>query len=485
MAAVVVAPALSFAARHATKIAIAAQGAVATATAVGLGYAADFFKPEEVTLTAAQRLLACIPEIDRRLAALAGAAATAGVLVLYAKREPMKIVSVNDSMVAESLIGGSPISARIAPNCQVTLAVEMDNVLNVSGCAIRVDDGLWVLDHVIAPCERGHKIHMITKYGRYEIPSHLIDSATRFASEFRCIHIPDSVFANLRVSKAQFGLLRTTGDVSQIVGPDGQGSQAVLKPKHGFMGWVQYEGSTQAGFSGAAYTINNKVVGLHTHGGHAGNGGQEALYLHTIYKLAAGKQDESRALQDSESYFQKYLEEQDDSLRMEIYEDKYIMRDREGRYHLASIDVVERFKKSKAAYQANPGDWAAEIDYEEDRAAALAAGYEVESVPLAQPAPFLVAGQPRPALPYPMYPAFSMPAPVGSIPSTSQQGQWTFQPYQPPSQKSSAAKKKRYQNQSATKNRPQQSQQPSTPSSSKPSEQQKPAPVTVSQPQMN
>lgn len=285
--------------------------------------------------------------------AVAGVATAAYALVRSREKKPLIL---DDVLIPESIVDGSSITPRTPPNCQVTLAVARDNSLHAIGCGIRTEFGLWVPDHVIA----GHtELYIVTKAGYKRLSEDLVNSATRFGLEMLNIPVPPDMFSNLQVSVAKFGPLRIAGDHALAVGPDGKGSMGRLEPAEKFLGYLVYRGSTLAGFSGAPYMVNGRVVGIHIHGGPRGNGGQEALYLLSLFKIESRMKDES-----SEEWFEQYYRENHE-LDFTVVDGNVVARDETGHYHITTEDKILNYKKAKRAYQANPGDWAAEVDYQD------------------------------------------------------------------------------------------------------------------------
>lgn len=298
-----------------------------------------------------------------------------GAAIWRGRKSKLPLMYTED-YVSETVIQGSAFTSRAPPRCQVGIAVQGPGGLEVVGNGIRAQGGLWVPSHVIG-CHQ--EIFMVTQAGQRRIPQPLIADAIDFGVEMKCVMIPDAWFSELQVRTAKFGILPDVGTVCTLTAYDGTSSMGDLRPSKGQFGMVKYEASSKGGHSGAAYMSNNQVVGIHLHGGARGNGGQEIMYLNSAWKIETDYVDE-----DSADFFNRFLNQGQEFEYSEV-RGKLIVRDTEGRYHVAQGDVITRYRAAKKKWAESPEDWGAEVDYDEAKGEYLAAGYTEESA-----VPFLV-----------------------------------------------------------------------------------------------
>lgn len=262
---------------------------------------------------------------------------------------PIIPITVNLDKLEESLVTGSDLSERPIPACQGLVARKVlkgkEEVFEVVGCCIRTTYGIWVPAHVLGSEPEklfilGKKVSRTNKAGEteYYVPSislkpyyDKIMDTEQFGAEI--INIPyDKDFSVLGLAIAKMTNLGHKQLVT-IVGPQGKSSMGDLTPG-ALLGSVKYGGSTMAGFSGAPYMVNGRVVGIHLHGGAGGNGGQEIFYLNQLYKIEHKIEEESAgAGMDTGAKVLSLAFKRRKELRHEVFEDFVVFRDDSGHYH--------------------------------------------------------------------------------------------------------------------------------------------------------
>lgn len=288
---------------------------------------------------------------------------------------PIKVPAV----VSESLRSGSELTTRAPPTCQGFVATrEIDEngqeQLVVGGCCIRTDYGIWVPSHVLGPKPEtqyliGRRLMRTNKKGEMEsyypqvslaeYYSTITDSNT-FGNEMVSIPLSQAHMSQLGLTVAKMTNLPAKA-LATIVGPEGKSSMGLIQTGVIF-GTLQYEGSTLSGFSGAPYIVSGKVVGIHLHGGHGGNGGQEVFYLNQLYKIDRGIVDESFAGDDSGAKVMEMAFKNNRSLQIERQGDLVVYRDDTGHYHRAKFSTYETLR-GKYQYQSFDDREYAESDY--------------------------------------------------------------------------------------------------------------------------
>lgn len=116
----------------------------------------------------------------------------------------------------------------------------------------------------------------------------------------------------------------------------GKRSMGILKPHNSF-GFVEYAGSTVAGFSGAPYYTGRMVFGMHT-GGDVKNVGFDVTYV----KALLGHEDSSEWLVNQVERFNSKFEYEISPFSP----DEYILRVG-GKYHIVDQDTFDKISKSR------------------------------------------------------------------------------------------------------------------------------------------
>lgn len=365
-------------AKHALNAAVMTVGALSVEKAL---FGRELHQPVTPTKHLIRYGIKNMPRISARGAkyiAAGAAVALLGYAVHRYRKSKVVEVSMAGEALEESLVTGSDFTTRPIPGCQCAIGFLKDGEMRVVGCAIRTEYGLWVPQHVVSV---GYEDAYVVGKGGVHFPiGKYVEKAMEnpFGLEMLNLELPNDWFSRLGLKIAVFAPI-ATHDTVTITGPDGKSSMGRLQlPERQFyvMGKLNYYGSTTAGFSGAPYMRGSVVLGIHLHGGHGGNGGQEALYLNHMYKIAVGTDKEARlASEDSgQKLMQRFMRRQDELLAHEV-NDFVILRDETGHYHRTKQETYQAYLLAKKKYEETPDDWAAEMDYLD-----LKNSYEEESI---------------------------------------------------------------------------------------------------------
>lgn len=324
-------------------------GALGAASAYGAYHlSTKAAKPIETEIT--QQILLSPASKKATLAAVSiGALALAYRLLRKKTKEREYPITLSSMTTAESLVAGSIFSERPVPTFQGFVARKViDSVkgetLEIVGCCVRTEYGIWVPLHVLGyDVEEmfliGRKVIRAGKGGVEEvhIPTvslkayyNVIQEAEQFGSEIICIPLEMRDIQQLGLTVGRFTVLSERQLVT-ITGPGGKSSMGELRAAT-TIGALKYGGSTQAGFSGAPYVLNGRIVGIHLYGGAGGNGGQEIAYLNQLFKIMRGMQDESLSA-DSGAKIMEMAFKRNKDLSVEEHGDFFVYRDDTGHYH--------------------------------------------------------------------------------------------------------------------------------------------------------
>lgn len=314
------------------------------------------------------------------------AATTVGVLAMSyllirkarSKKPTEMPIKMSVKITEESVVEGSELTERITPGCQGFIAIKKagkeGEELEIVGCCFKTAYGIWVPSHVLGNEPEktyiiGRRLTRSAKGGEteYYYPQvslekyfDAITDQVQFGAEMCCIPLDSRDSSVLGLSEAKMTVLGQKSMVT-IVGPAGKSSMGELVPTS-VMGMVRYYGTTLAGFSGAPYMLNGRVVGVHLHGGAGGNGGQEISYLNQLYKIERGISEESSfGSNDTGAKVMELAFKNNKKIQVEEQGDFVVFRDDTGHYHrclkTTYQDYETRYKSSK--YQDLDGeDWA-------------------------------------------------------------------------------------------------------------------------------
>lgn len=229
------------------------------------------------------------------------------------------------------------------------------------------------------------------------------------------VPVPMKVLSQLGIQKARLGLLNESGQAVSVMGLSGKGTTGLLRPANraGYFGWVIYQGTTLAGYSGSAYFSGNTVYGLHTCGGNF-NGGLNAMYLHTKAKIAT---DDS-TMEETPREIDEWFDDPDVDMDIEWDGDWAIVDNGRGKFIRL---IKEQYYQAQARYEEKERASYAErvereLRYEDDMAREYNSGQVV--VPQPPPIPQSVTVQ----IPVSNPPALEQ-AGNGPAPGTSRGGE--------------------------------------------------------------
>lgn len=194
-----------------------------------------------------------------------------------------RVVIPNSTVIAyntESIRTGSVLTKFEAPGCQVVLGILHGERFVAHGCGVRVDvpgrDDLYIITPMHVYSGLPDVFHIRGKVLTLPIDRKLFTRGGVTIS--RDVVELDTDLVALPVTPveaSQIGVQRASihnavegrGSLARIVGPSGEGSTGQLYPDPIVFGQLVYNGSTVAGFSGAAYVVGRNVAGVHCAGG--------------------------------------------------------------------------------------------------------------------------------------------------------------------------------------------------------------------------
>lgn len=284
---------------------------------------------------------------------------------------PLKVSAIK---LEESIIAGSELTERSPPNFQGFIARKtFDKIkgesLEVVGCCIRTQYGVWVPSHVLGHDYEtmyvvGRKQQRLKKGGEVEfftptIPLKpyfsKISESEQFGAEIISLPLDAKDMSQLGLVVGKFAVL-SGPQMATIVGPGGKSSMGEIRPGS-VIGSIKYNGSTQAGFSGAPYVLNGRIVGIHLHGGPGGNGGQEIQYLNQLYKIAMNIVEESTNFLDSGAKIMELALKNKRALVAEEQGDYMVYRDDGGHYHRVTKQTYRELNDKYQPQQFQDEDW--------------------------------------------------------------------------------------------------------------------------------
>lgn len=244
----------------------------------------------------------------------------------------------------ESTRSGSEEQTLLAPKNQILVGDMIAGEFRAAGCGVRIANWIVMPSHVFAACEapclkgRQHWIKLSSNLDYVDLDTDLI-----------AIRLTERELSTIGVSVCSIShCLPYTGDFVQITGAAGKGTMGALRHDRYVFGRVVYDGTTVAGYSGAAYVSGNRLVGIHTNGG-ATNGGYSASYVLSLLNAIDRIKPE-----DSEDWLRSQFQKNKNRVR---YDQRYHDLDEVrvevgGRYAVVSRDSMARaFGK----------DWATEL----------------------------------------------------------------------------------------------------------------------------
>nr|UGO57254.1 MAG: hypothetical protein 2 [Riboviria sp.] len=203
------------------------------------------------------------------------------------KKYPVRIRVFHDSMmdrvvIPESAREGSSEAKLTIPKFQVLVGSYKDGEFVTAGNATCLNGYLIVNDHVLGLQEDVYLMGALRKPVKFNIDKFLF-----LQTDLLAVELPPAVQSQVGAKTAVIHhSVPDTGVFASIVGARGLGTTGVLRNDPVLFGRVLYDGTTKAGYSGAAYCVGDKIVGMHQAGGTV-NCGWSASYVWALLKSAA------------------------------------------------------------------------------------------------------------------------------------------------------------------------------------------------------
>lgn len=190
---------------------------------------------------------------------------------------------VQSAFGPEKMLPGSMFEKAVMPKFQCEIhGSRGGSEFHVRGQGFRTETGICTAAHVVSDLDEikivvGDKFVILPKNEETE------DDFLQLEGDLMMIFLEDKHFGILGMTKPKLSALAVTegsGLMAQVVAC-GQRSMGFLTPLEDKFGYIEYQGSTVGGFSGAPYYVNNIVFGMHL-GGHVANIGYDAAYLRSL-----------------------------------------------------------------------------------------------------------------------------------------------------------------------------------------------------------
>lgn len=224
------------------------------------------------------------------------------------RKVPEMTLSREANLMPESARDGSAETAHLPPKHQGILGSLLDDGFRAAGACHRfqvgMDNFLVVPDHVVAHAATyGKMVAVRGKNDTKEFDS--TQDRVEVCTDVVAYKLSDSFFSSIGLPVTSLrGLDR--GQLVQVVGVLGQGTQGFLRHAAQSFGYMEYDGTTKPGYSGAGYYSGNGLMGIHLMGGDK-NLGVSASYVYTLLKSALRVRDEA-----TEDWLKKLKEDGDD-----------------------------------------------------------------------------------------------------------------------------------------------------------------------------
>lgn len=281
--------------------------------------------------------------------------------------------SLKVSITHESKHDGSEQVKMELPKCQLRIYESTNFTYKPIACAVRFDDYMVLPAHVLGT--GSYFIH-----NRISSKFEPIDNAYERISldkDLIAVSIPPVLWTTLGVKKSRSDAA-IDNDIVRVVGVDLLGTTGKVRFVDG--GKISYHGTTDLGYSGAAYinTLVDRIVGLHVHGGKE-NGGYESLYIEILLKYHEQNrlkdkgyipEAKQRSGGDSESFLLKqFITDKEKVSIRRMPGDKSIVRDLTGHYHLVRTENVDRslemYNREMASRSRGSLDWVDSVSFED------------------------------------------------------------------------------------------------------------------------
>lgn len=200
--------------------------------------------------------------------------------------------AIKQAFSIEKMVQGSVLVEAPQPTIQCDVEIRAPGIpFTYSGQAFRIDNYLYTAQHVM---DNATGVRFRTAKGMVEIFD--LERIETLDGDIGRVLITPQEIGALQVASGKFSEV-PRGKVLASCYAKGQRSIGFVRPYDAF-GYVEYNGSTVGGHSGAPYLLNKQVIGMHL-GGHAVNIGYDGQYLRMIHK---------RTQESSEDYFEGVIQ---------------------------------------------------------------------------------------------------------------------------------------------------------------------------------
>lgn len=191
--------------------------------------------------------------------------------ILFLILRPGKVVRMcgHGFLVERSVEGSVPFCAK-PPDFQGLVYVQLNGKKQRSGVYIRVGDTLYTPKHVI---DRAEKVWFVYKDQEAEIP---IAAFTEVEEDL--YSVPETHISSWQMGSGRF--VKYSNETFATVNNGELATFGRLTPSK-VVGYVEYGGTTLAGFSGAPYCVGKQILGIHL-GADRSNMGYDGAHLHSL-----------------------------------------------------------------------------------------------------------------------------------------------------------------------------------------------------------
>nr|QXV86531.1 hypothetical protein [Luteoviridae sp.] len=250
----------------------------------------------------------------------------------------------------EKLLPGNVLTNGTQPRFQCDVEVKYPGMgFHYAGQAFRVDNYLYTAHHVVAETKG---VRFSTEHGTVEIP-YPEERIVEVEGDIARVLLTPAELGNLQMKSARFSEV-VSGKVIATCFGNGLRSTGFVSPFDAF-GYVEYNGSTLPGHSGAPYLVGKAVVGMHL-GGQVANIGYDGQYLRMLHK---------KVQEDSDDYLMQLCGKgfvKDALYRQSPYDPDDYQVKVNGKYFNVDRSTISDMRKSGVTLK----NYAGEIEYEEE-----------------------------------------------------------------------------------------------------------------------
>lgn len=183
------------------------------------------------------------------------------------KRMVVKMLRKNAFFIDEALIPGSSLAQGVIPSYQIQIVLPGLFSDTHIGFGLRVSDDILVVPtHVWEKFNNSKTVGLKGKSGVAYIPNNDGVKA-RALCDLMFVKISSKVFGTIGASIGTLANELIDGQMAEIVGQSSDGNVCSSKGKIGISRTMKfmytYRGSTLEGYSGAAYAIGSRILGVH------------------------------------------------------------------------------------------------------------------------------------------------------------------------------------------------------------------------------